>query len=85
LRHKIGVSISLDNAGISLISETPGRVLIAIDPSDTARLEALATKNLIAVTKLGITGGESLIINDVDISLSELSAAHTSTFPKLFG
>jgi len=85
LRHKVGVTISLDSAGISLISETPGRVLVAIDPSHTARLEGLATKNSIAITKLGTTGGDSLTINDAVISLSELSTAHTSTLPKLFG
>jgi len=85
LRHKVGVTISLENAGVSLISETPGRVLVAIDPSDTERLEGLAVKNAIAMTKLGITGGESLTINDSVIPLSELSTAHTSTFPKLFG
>jgi phosphoribosylformylglycinamidine synthase len=85
LRHKVGVTISLDNAGVNLISETPGRVLVAIDPSHTARLEGLAIKNSIATTKLGTTGGDSLTINDAVISLSELSLAHTSTFPKLFG
>jgi phosphoribosylformylglycinamidine synthase len=85
LRHKVGVTISLDNAGVSLISETPSRVLVAIDPSNTARLEGLASKHSIAITKLGTTGGESLTINDAVISLSELSTAHTSTFPKLFG
>jgi phosphoribosylformylglycinamidine synthase len=85
LRHKVGVTISLDNAGVSLISETPSRVLVAIDPSNTARLEGLASKHSIAITKLGTTGGDSLTINDAVISLSELSTAHTSTFPKLFG
>ena len=85
LRHKVGVTISLENAGVSLISETPGRVLVAIDPSQNARLEGLAVKHSIAITKLGITGGDSLTINDVAISLSELSTAHTSTFRKLFG
>ena len=85
LRHKVGVTISLDNAGVSLISETPGRVLVAINPSDTAHLAGLAIKHAIAITKLGITGGGSLTINDAVISLTELSIAHTSTFPKLFG
>jgi len=85
LRHKVGVTISLENAGVSLISETPGRVLVAIDPSQNARLEGLAIKHSIAITKLGITGGDSLTINDAAISLTELSTAHTSTFPKLFG
>ena len=85
LRHKVGVTISLENVGVSLISETPGRVLVAIDPSQNARLEGLAVKHSIAITKLGITGGDSLTINDAAISLSELSTAHASTFPKLFG
>jgi phosphoribosylformylglycinamidine synthase len=85
LRHKVGATISLENAGVSLISETPGRVLVAIDPAHTARLEGLATTNSIAITKLGTTGGDALTINDAVISLSELSTAHTSTFPKLFG
>jgi phosphoribosylformylglycinamidine synthase len=85
LRHKVGATVSLTNVGIALLSETPGRVIVAIDPTDISKLEALAVKNAIAVTKLGTTGGESLVINDVVISLSELSTAHTSTFPKLFG
>jgi phosphoribosylformylglycinamidine synthase len=85
LRHKVGATISLDNAGVTLISETPGRVLVAIDPVHTSKLEGLAVKNSIAITKLGVTGGDSLTINDAAISLSELSNAHTSTFPRLFG
>jgi phosphoribosylformylglycinamidine synthase len=85
LRHKVGVTVSLDNPGVSLISETPGRVLVAIDSSQKAQLEALALKNSIAITKLGTTGGDALVINDAVIPLSELSHAHTSTFPRLFG
>ena len=85
LRHKVGVTVSLDNPGVSLISETPGRVLVAIDPSQKAQLEALAVKNSIPITKLGTTGGDALVINEAVIPLSELSHAHTSTFPRLFG
>jgi phosphoribosylformylglycinamidine synthase len=85
LRHKVGATVSLNNVGIDLLSESPGRVIVAIDSSHTERLEGLATKNAIAIAKLGTTGGDSLVINDADISLAELSNAHTSTFPKLFG
>jgi phosphoribosylformylglycinamidine synthase len=85
LRHKVGATVTLENAGVTLISETPGRVIVAIDPAHTSKLEGLAFKNSIAITKLGVTGGDSLIINEAVISLDELSAAHTSTFPKLFG
>jgi phosphoribosylformylglycinamidine synthase len=85
LRHKVGSTITVENAGVTLLSETPGRVIVAIDPVYTSRLEGLAIKNSIAITKLGITGGDALTINDAVISLDELSTAHTSTFPRLFG
>ena len=85
LRHKVGATVTIENAGIGLLSETPGRVIVAIDPAHTSKLEGLAIKNSIAIKKLGTTGGDALIINDAVISLDELSIAHTSTFPRLFG
>jgi phosphoribosylformylglycinamidine synthase len=85
LRYKVGATILLENVGIALISETPGRVIVAIDPAHSSALAGLAMKNSIAITKIGTTGGNSLTINDAVISLKELSNAHTSTFPRLFG
>ena len=85
LRHKVGATISLVDTGVALLSESPGRVIVAIEPGDTAKLEILATKNAIEISKLGSTGGDALIINDAVISLAELSNAHTFTFPNLFG
>jgi len=85
LRYNTGATIQLDNVGLSLLSETPGRVVVAIDPSQTAALTSEAASQKIALTKIGTTGGDSLIINDAKISLVELRKAHTETFPKLFG
>ena len=85
LRHSIGAAISLDNAGVELLSESPGRVIVAIDVSQVDALKVLTSKYSIALSKLGSTGGDSLIINDAVISLDELRTAHTSTFQKLFG
>ncbi len=85
LRYNVGATVTLENSAIDLLSETPGRVIVAVEPSDVRKLTALSTQYEIALTKLGTTGGDSLIINDAVISLSELSAAHTSTFPRLFG
>ena len=85
LRYNVGATIMLENPAIDLLSETPGRVIVAVEPSDVAKLTALSTQYEIVLSKLGTTGGDSLIINDAVISLSELSAAHTSTFPRLFG
>jgi phosphoribosylformylglycinamidine synthase len=85
LRHNIGATVSLANPAIDLLSETPGRVIVAIDASKTSALEALATKYNIAISKLGTTGGESLTINESVIPLTQLRETHTSTFPRLFG
>jgi len=85
LRHKVGAVIRIEDAGISLISESPGRVVVAIDPADSQALNAMAAKYKIKATYLGMTGGDALEINDAHIPLSELHTAHTETFPKLFG
>ena len=85
LRHNVGATISLKNPAIDLLSETPGRVIVAIETEKTSQLEALATKYAIAISKLGTTGGDSLTINDAVIPLDELRTVHTSTFPRLFG
>ena len=85
LRYNTGATIQLDNVGLALLSETPGRVVVAIDSSQTAALTSEASSQKIALTKIGTTGGDSLVINDAKISLVELRKAHTETFPKLFG
>ena len=85
LRYNVGANITIENVEIALISETPGRVIVAIDPAKSGDLINLAKKQDIAITKLGITGGSDLVINGVVIPLNELRTAHTETFPKLFG
>jgi len=83
LRHNVGATITLINSGINLLVETPGRVVVAVAPSKAAALKTAAGD--IPVTYLGTTGGDALVINDVNISLAELRTAHTSTFQNLFG
>jgi phosphoribosylformylglycinamidine synthase len=83
LRHNVGATITLINSGINLLVETPGRVVVAVAPSKAAALKTAAGD--IPLTYLGTTGGDALVINDVNISLAELRTAHTSTFQNLFG
>ena len=85
LRNGVGASVVLNYPAIDLLSETPGRVVVAIKPEDVSILEKLSQKYSIEISQLGTTGGDSLIINETSISLSELREAHTSTFPRLFG
>ena len=85
LRHNTGATIELDNVGMALLSESPGRVVVAIDPAQTAALTQEAKTQNIVLTKIGVTGGDLLVINNAKISLVELRTAHTETFKKLFG
>jgi phosphoribosylformylglycinamidine synthase len=83
LRHNVGATITLANPGMNLLVETPGRVVVAVEPAKAEALKKAAGD--IPLTYLGTTGGDALVINDVKISLAELCTAHTSTFQKLFG
>ena len=85
LRHGVGATVKLNNPAVDLLSETPGRVIVAIDPSKKDALIAHAVNAKISCAQIGVTGGDSLTINDSVIALNELRKAHTETFPRLFG
>ena len=85
LKNKVGAQITLSNPALELFVETPGRVIVAVDPKIADQLQALSNKYQILITKLGTTGGNSLKINDLEISIEELNKVFTETFPKLFG
>jgi phosphoribosylformylglycinamidine synthase len=85
LRHNVGAVVDIENVGTTLISESPGRVVVAVEPTKSEALKALAIKQSITIAKIGTTGGSSLVINGADIPLTQLRKAHTETFPRLFG
>ena len=82
LKNGVGAKIALNDPSIELLSETPGRVLVAVKDGDA--LEALGARYSIQFSKLGATGGNSLVINSAEISLDELRIAYTETLPRLF-
>jgi phosphoribosylformylglycinamidine synthase len=85
LRYNVGATIDLENVGMALLSETPGRVVVAVESAQIAALTAEASAQKITLTKIGVSGGDSLTINGASIPLAELRKAHTDTFPRLFG
>jgi phosphoribosylformylglycinamidine synthase len=91
LKSNIGATIDLPAQYIpggvtaGLFAETPGRVVVAVKPSDVVALNVLAEKHGVPFHKVGVTGGDALVINDATIPLTELHTAFTETFPKLFG
>ena len=91
LKSNIGATIDLPAQYIpggvtaGLFAETPGRVVVAVKPSDVTTAAEIAEKYGIPFHKVGLTGGDALVINDATIPLTELRTAFTETFPKLFG
>jgi phosphoribosylformylglycinamidine synthase subunit PurL len=85
LRYNVGATIDLENVGMALLSETPGRVVVVVESAQVAALTAEAAAQKITLTRIGVSGGDSLTINGAVIPLAELRKAHTETFPKLFG
>ena len=91
LRNNIGATIELPAAFIpggvaaGLFAETPGRVLVSVDPKNFDALRALTKERRISFHPIGTSGGDALVINGATIPLSELRQAHTEIFPRLFG
>lgn len=86
LRKNIGATITLSGeVATALLSETPGRVVVAIEAKNAERLIDLAKAKDISLSKIGTSGGSSLTINEAMIPLDELRRSYTDTIPKLFG
>jgi phosphoribosylformylglycinamidine synthase len=71
-----------------LFSESAARAVVAV-PSASASASAFAelcAAHGVPCVVLGVTGGDSLVVEDCfAIGLDELAAAHTGTLPALFG
>ena len=86
LKNNIGATIEFaGNIAAELFAQTPGRVIVAVEPQDSEALTALAAQHGISITRLGQSGGDILTINGAHLPLAELGTAHTETFHKLFG
>ena len=87
LRHDIGVSVSVPgDPFIALFSESAGRVLVTVPDGDAERFVRLAEEAGVAITALGVTGGESVAVDaQFDVPLTELRRAWTETLPAALG
>lgn len=86
LKNGVGASIVLSSTSEALFSETPGRVLVAIEPGSAGALSKLSESKSINCKKIGVTGGSEFNINNaIKISIADLSKSHTEVFSNLFG
>jgi phosphoribosylformylglycinamidine synthase len=93
MRFGVGVSISLDEVTTSgvdafeaLFSESTGRVLVTLDPTDEAAFRALCAEHGVVVTALGQTTTEPALAVDgqFEITLAELESVWRSTLRNAF-
>ncbi|HEX2073932.1 MAG TPA: phosphoribosylformylglycinamidine synthase subunit PurL, partial [Geodermatophilus sp.] len=90
LRHGTGARLQLTgfaegiDAFTALFSESTARAVVTTTDPDAVR--ATAEWAGVAVTDLGTTGGDALVVEDLlELPLAELRAAWTATLPALFG
>jgi phosphoribosylformylglycinamidine synthase II len=70
----------------ALVSESASRVLLAVPPEAAAELEASAAEAGVPAARLGVTGGDRLVVDGVlDLSLSELRDAYEAALPRALG
>jgi phosphoribosylformylglycinamidine synthase len=89
LRRGTGVTVTLDDVTgdsfVALFAESVARAVVAVPADRMADLEAAASSYGVEVTRLGVTGGDTLAVEGLfDIPLDELRAAHEGTLPALF-
>jgi phosphoribosylformylglycinamidine synthase len=86
LASKVGATVNIsEDYFVHLFSETPGRILIAIEPNKVDSLIEHTINLEITTTRIGKTGGDRLNFKNLfSISLFELSEINTKTIPLLF-
>ncbi|MFL6238298.1 MAG: phosphoribosylformylglycinamidine synthase subunit PurL [Actinomycetes bacterium] len=87
LSNNVGARVTLaGDAFVALFSESAARIVVALDEDDVDRFTAGCREHAIAVTRLGMTGGDALVVDGwFDVPLTEMRAAYEETLPRLFG
>jgi phosphoribosylformylglycinamidine synthase len=86
LRRGIGATVEIaGDPFVALFAESVARAVVAVPADRVADLEASASSYGVPVTRLGTTGGETLLMQGVlTVAVDELRAAHEGTLPALF-
>jgi phosphoribosylformylglycinamidine synthase len=87
LRRGVGATVAVTgDAFVALFSESVARAVVSVPADRVADLESRASSYGVPVTRLGTTGGESLVVQGVlEVGADELRRAHEGTLPALFG
>jgi phosphoribosylformylglycinamidine synthase subunit PurL len=89
LRDGVGAEVCLPGGldpFVALFSESAGRCLVALHRDAEEPFLAVCADAGVPVTRLGLTGGDALVVRDVlRVLLAQLREAYEGTLPRLFG
>jgi phosphoribosylformylglycinamidine synthase len=84
---KIGASVTLESAiraDSLLFGESQSRAIISARTEDRDRIAQLAGEHGVPISRIGVTGGPNLRINDlIDIPIDKLNKIYEEAIPKL--
>ncbi len=84
--NSIGANVILpefERIDFALFSESQSRVIISVSPENQDKLERFISGINFPFEKIGVTGGDNLVIDDaIDISTEELKKLYFNTIPE---
>jgi phosphoribosylformylglycinamidine synthase len=87
LARGVGASVALSgDAFTDLFAESASRALVVVRPEAYEEFASLCGRHEVPCYGLGMTGGASLVVEDVfEVSVEELRETHSAALPALFG
>ncbi len=88
VRGGVGVRAEPGPVGgaVGLLSESPGRFVVAVDGTGAATVEERAAAAGVSAARLGVTGGDAIVLGDVcEITLAGAVAAWAGRLPEALG
>jgi phosphoribosylformylglycinamidine synthase subunit PurL len=86
LRGGMGCQVRLgEDPFVALFSESAARAVVAVRPGSEAAFASLCAAQGVPAADIGVTGGDSLVVDDCfSVPVTELATAHSGTLPALF-
>ncbi|MEU5868534.1 MULTISPECIES: phosphoribosylformylglycinamidine synthase subunit PurL [unclassified Nonomuraea] len=87
LARGVGATVALSGEPFTdLFSESAARALVVVRPEAFDEFAALCGRHEVPCYGLGVTGGESLVVEGVfEVGIEEIRETHSATLPALFG
>ncbi|MYD73119.1 MAG: phosphoribosylformylglycinamidine synthase II, partial [Chloroflexi bacterium] len=82
----VGVDVELGDVqrlDATLFGEAGARAVVSVEPEDAARLVGFAARFDLPAARIGVVGGDRIVVRGIDLPVSEAAAAWESALPAL--